>query len=159
MRNAAALLACRRCGRRSADVRVRLIDPAAEVQELALRQSFVGASVCVLILYGLLFFPGLVANRLYLEQAERMETWAGLPLPGVQQLRSLWRIARPIFGITYLVVGLIAGLALFGLQWRRPAPAPLHRPSVSIPNRLTMQPLERNPLASARAPWLDVNGR
>lgn len=123
MRNAAALLACRRCGQRSSDVRVRLIDPAAEVQELACRQSFVGASVAVLILYGLLFFPGLVANRLYLEQAERMETWAGLPLPGVQRLRSLWMTARPLFGITYLVGSLVAALLLFGLQSRRPAPA------------------------------------
>lgn len=45
-----------------------------------------------MLLWLLLFVPGLAANYLYLKEGRRMEEIAGEPLPGVNDLRLLWSI-------------------------------------------------------------------
>jgi hypothetical protein len=73
---------------------------------LARQHSYTFACVVVMVLYCFLWFPGLVANYLYLEDARRMEDRAGEPLPGVGGLRLMW-------ALTGWLAGLVVAFVLF----------------------------------------------
>jgi tetratricopeptide (TPR) repeat protein len=77
-------------------------------QVAASTKSYTNAAVIVLVLYFILWLPGLIANFMYLEEANRMEKLAGRALPGVGALR----LERIMFALLPLV-GLLALAILF----------------------------------------------
>ncbi len=73
-------------------------------REIARSKSFTVKAVATLVLYWLFWFPGLVANVLFLNEAKRAQEIAGEDLPGVGCLTLLlWSnllvIALILFGI------------------------------------------------------------
>jgi len=56
---------------------------------LARSKSFTGKAVATLVLYIVMWFPGLVANVLFLNEAKKAEQAAGQSLPGVGCLTFL----------------------------------------------------------------------
>ena len=71
-------------------------------------KSYTGAVVIVLVLYCLLFIPGVIANVLYHEEGKRMEELAGQELPGVRALGIL----RKLMFVVILVVALVFAVPL-----------------------------------------------
>ena len=53
------------------------------LQTQASLKSYTGTAILVFVLYLCLWFPGLIANVMYLREARRMEALAGHGLPGV----------------------------------------------------------------------------
>lgn len=72
---------------------------------LARSKSFTGKAVATLVLYIVLWFPGLVANVLFLNEAKRTQEIAGQSLPGVGCLT--WLLWLNLWGCI-LAIGLIA---------------------------------------------------
>ncbi len=67
-------------------------------------KSYTTQVVVVIILYFVLFIPGLIANILWHEEGKRMEKIAGQPLPGVRALGLMRK---------WLFILIIVGLVLF----------------------------------------------
>ena len=84
-------------------------------QWMASMKSYSGAAILVLILYLFLWFPGLIANVLYLEEAKRNQRIAGHDLPGVGCLEIM--LGLQIGGF---VLFLICGACFFGLLFLDP---------------------------------------
>lgn len=80
---------CRFCGR---DLATGRVGAAADTElAIARSKSYTSAAVVVLILYFLLYLPGLIANFLYYDEAKRAQKAAGETLPGVGCLElMLW---------------------------------------------------------------------
>jgi hypothetical protein len=139
-RNGPARGTCHRCGRSVTHARIQFYDSRGEVRALARQQSYTKASWAILFLYLTGYLPGLLANWSCLREAERMETLAGLSLPGVGRLRWLWLTVRPVLAIGYLVLILVSVLSFWGFRISRPAlptaqtppapqrPAPIQQP-------------------------------
>ena len=86
------------------------LPPSYEIERLLARQkSYTYACVVTMLLYCFLWVPGLIANFLFLKEAERMEVLAGEPLPGAGWLRFMWMVAVALallftFAIGYAVL-------------------------------------------------------
>lgn len=84
------------------------------VQAQARVKTYTAPVILVMFLYGFAYFPGLIANILYLREARRMEDLADADLPGVGCLTALLGI-----GILILLFWIAAGvLVLFPLFQR-----------------------------------------
>lgn len=81
-------------------------DPAVAA---AITKDYTNAAVIVLILYFVLWLPGLIANQIYLNQAKQMEALAGQELPGVRALR-IEKLILATIPLVILVVGGVLGL-------------------------------------------------
>jgi hypothetical protein len=84
--------------------------PRTEIEQAAARmKSYTGSAVLVFFLYWLLYFPGLIVNYLYYQEAKKMERLAGQGLPGVGCLTAmLWinviAFALGILGFCVLMI-------------------------------------------------------
>lgn len=88
--------------------------PPHELERLIARQkSYTDSCVFVVVLYVLLWVPGVIANYLYLKDAESAEAAAGQALPGVAGLRLMWTLACLLFGIVASLVVFALLLVLF----------------------------------------------
>lgn len=76
----------------------------------AVQRSFVWQAVATFVLYWFAVVPGLIANVLFLQDADRAEAAAGDRLPGVGALRFMWRLAWVI--VVIALVGAVAGLVI-----------------------------------------------
>lgn len=83
-------------------------DRHAVIQIAATQKSYTNAAVIVLVLYCLLWIPGVIANILYLNEAKQDEAKANHSLPGVQALRYL----QALFTTTPIILGSLAALLL-----------------------------------------------
>ncbi len=73
--------------------------------EAARTKSYTNAAVIVLVLYFLLWLPGLIANIMYVREAHQTEKTAGQSLPGVKALEFLQVVGIvPVFVAIVLVV-------------------------------------------------------
>lgn len=94
------------------------LPPSYEIERLLARQkSYTYACVVVMLLYCLLWVPGVIANYLFLKEAERMEGMAGEPLPGAGWLRFMWATA-------VLLAMLFFFFVVYALWHRLLAPVP-----------------------------------
>lgn len=82
-------------------------EPIATPESLVARsKSYTSAAVIVLVLYCLLWLPGLIANVMYLNDAKRTEALAGHELPGVGALH----LERTVFATIPIILVLIGGV-------------------------------------------------
>lgn len=58
----------------------------------ARNKSYTGTAVLIFILYLFFFFPGLLVNYIYVQEAKKMEEKAGMELPGVKLLKIMYQI-------------------------------------------------------------------
>ena len=77
-------------------------------RDIARLKSYTGSAVLTFILYLFLFFPGLIANWLFYNDAKRMEDIAGESLPGVGCLTIQLYVAVGAFVIGAIVFFVIA---------------------------------------------------
>jgi hypothetical protein len=90
-------------------------------------KSYTGSAVLVFFLYWLFWFPGLIVNYVYLNEAKRMEKVAGQSLPGTGCLIAmLWlNIIGFVIGVlgicAYFTIGLSA-FYLLGPTMKTPTP-------------------------------------
>jgi hypothetical protein len=73
-------------------------------REMAQMMSFTTKAIVVLILYFVLFVPGVIANIVWHNEAKRMEKIAGQPLPGTGCLLWMRRLAYLSFVLAILGV-------------------------------------------------------
>lgn len=78
----------------------------SEVERAAARmKSYTGSAILVFFLYGAFWFPGLIANYLFYNEAKKMQRIAGQNLPGVGCLSLLlWINVLAIVGIIATVL-------------------------------------------------------
>lgn len=85
-------------------------------QQMASSKDYTTQLIIVIVLYWVLFFPGLIANIIWHEEGKRMEKLAGHALPGVGGLgllrRWMWYVtlvsAVLIFlGLAWFVIGVL----------------------------------------------------
>src|SRR5260221_7238383 len=79
-------------------------------------QNYTNSAVIALILYFMLWIPGLIANILYLNDARQMEKLAGKKLPGTQTLKIelvIFGLLPPILVIVAIVATVILGGFVF----------------------------------------------
>jgi hypothetical protein len=74
-------------------------DPVAAQARL---RSYVGPAIITMLLYLLLWLPGLVVNIVWLSEARKTERLAGTTLPGVGCLR--WMLMSQLTFIALVVV-------------------------------------------------------
>lgn len=77
-----------------------------EVQQ-ARAKSYTNAVVICVVLYFVLWIPGLIANNIYYSEGRRMEEIAGQDLPGV---RALWSLRALMITMLALAIILYTGL-------------------------------------------------
>lgn len=56
-------------------------------------KSYTGTAVLVFVLYLFFFFPGLIVNFIYVQEAKKMEEKAGMKLPGVNLLNIMLQVS------------------------------------------------------------------
>lgn len=76
-------------------------------------KSYTGALVAVIILYFLLFVPGLIANVLFYNDGKRMEQIAGVSLPGVKALGVLRTLMFVVLLLIFMVLAFYAVMLFF----------------------------------------------
>ncbi len=77
---------------------------------LARTKSYIAPAVLVFFLYYLLYFPGLIVNRMYLTEAREMERIAGRPLPGTGCLNTLlWLGILPAILLVVFIIAALGG--------------------------------------------------
>jgi hypothetical protein len=88
------------------------IAPEPQQVTMARMQSYTGKAVLTLILYMFLWIPGLIANILFVNEANRMQRIAGQSLPGVGFLKFLlWAAIAATVLFFLLVLALMGALA------------------------------------------------
>lgn len=85
------------------------ITPSDLERANARSKSYITAAVLTLILYFLLWIPGLIANIMYLTEARRMQGIAGQSLPGVG---CLWILLLLNVVLPLVLVCLVAAMTL-----------------------------------------------
>lgn len=86
-------------------------DPNLE-RAIARSKSFTGKAVATLVLYVVLWLPGLIANVLFLNEAKQAQRIAGQSLPGVACLT--WLFWLNLVGCLLVIVLIASCLAAIG---------------------------------------------
>lgn len=76
-------------------------------------KSYNGTAVLVFFLYLLLYFPGLIVNYIYYQEAKKMEEKAGTSLPGVGLLAAMLWINAAIIVLSILITGFLMVLMVY----------------------------------------------
>jgi len=86
------------------------MDNSLDQRSAARMQNFTTKSVAVLVLYWVLYFPGLIANVIFYREAKRMERIADADLPGTGCLATmLWsNIVLITLGIAIAILLLVS---------------------------------------------------
>jgi uncharacterized membrane protein YvbJ len=69
----------------------------------ARNKSYTGTAVLIFFLYLLFFFPGLIVNYIYVQEAKKMEEKAGMKLPGVNLLNIMLQISSWTVVISFCI--------------------------------------------------------
>lgn len=77
---------------------------------IARSKSYTNAVVICLVLYFVLWIPGVIANNIYYNEGRRMEELAGHELPGVATLGTMKRVMFLLF-----IFGIIGWILIFAL--------------------------------------------
>lgn len=72
---------------------------------LARNKSYTGTAIFVFFLYCFFFFPGYIANFLFIQDADRMEKKAKTSLPGVNILKAMFYITTTALVLSACIVG------------------------------------------------------
>jgi uncharacterized membrane protein YvbJ len=70
-------------------------------------KSYIGIAIFVFVLYWIFFFPGLIVNYIYLQEAKKMQEKAGTNLPGVDLLNTMFLICSIITVISIVITALV----------------------------------------------------
>lgn len=83
---------------------------------VARMKSYTGTAILVFFLYFLFYFPGLIANFIYYQEAKKMEEKAGMSLPGVGLLSIMLWINVAVVALSFLIFLIMGFLTarLFG---------------------------------------------
>ena len=96
----------------SPPVNYQVAQPVNDIYSLEVQQAYLknytNSAVIVLILYFVLWFPGVIVNAMYLAEASRNEKLAGRKLPGVEALR----VEQFIFTWGVLILGIIFAIGV-----------------------------------------------
>ena len=85
----------------------------AEAEIAAARmKSYTGSAVLVFVLYWLFWFPGLIVNFIFMQEAKRTEKIAGRSLPGTGCLVLMFWLNIIFMGLAVLFACAIGGFTL-----------------------------------------------
>jgi uncharacterized membrane protein YvbJ len=76
-------------------------------------KSYTGTAILVFFLYFLFYFPGLIVNYIYYQEAKKMEEKAGMSLPGVSLLSIMLFINVVVFGLSVVITAFLT-MGIFG---------------------------------------------
>jgi hypothetical protein len=89
------------------------VKPADLEVSAARMKSYNGTAILVFFLYFLFYFPGLIVNFIYYQEAKKMEETAGMSLPGVGLLSIMLWINVAVVALSFLITVFIM-MGLFG---------------------------------------------
>jgi hypothetical protein len=93
------------------------IVPSGNVTDLevsaARMKSYTGTALLVFFLYLFFYFPGLIVNFIYYQEAKKMEEKAGMSLPGVGLLSIMLFINIVVLGLSIVITAFLM-LGIFG---------------------------------------------
>lgn len=89
------------------------VNPADLEISAARMKSYTGTAILVFFLYFLFYFPGLIVNFIYYQEAKKMEEKAGMSLPGVGLLSVMLWINVVVVGLSVVITAFLM-MGLFG---------------------------------------------